>query len=110
MKKRVAFVVQRCGREVNGGAEALCFMIAKQMSKYWDIEVLTTCALDYVTWDNHYPEGKEEIDGFSILRFPAQTRNKVEFDAASEILATTRDPGIDAQVNWMKKQGPKGES
>ena len=68
-KLRVAFVVQRCGREVNGGAEALCLIIAQRMAAYWQAEVLTTCALDYVDWANHYPPGEENIDGILVRRF-----------------------------------------
>jgi len=35
---KIAFVVQRNGREVNGGAEHLCFLTARLMQKDWDIE------------------------------------------------------------------------
>ena len=49
---KVAFVVQRCGREVNGGAEKHCLQVATRMATQWQTEVLTTCALDYMTWDN----------------------------------------------------------
>src|SRR6266566_3209402 len=68
-RRRVAFVIQRCGTEVNGGAEALCLKVAQRMSQYWDVEVLTTCALDYVTWENHFPAGLETVEGARIRRF-----------------------------------------
>src|SRR5436190_20798558 len=68
--KRVGFVVQRCGLEVNGGAESLCLQIAQRMGAYWQTEVLTTCALDYMTWANFYPEGIEEIGATAVRRFP----------------------------------------
>ena len=54
---KVAFVVQRYGLEVNGGAELLCRQVAERMAKYWDVEILTTCAIDYMTWQNEYPPG-----------------------------------------------------
>ena len=69
MKKKVAFVIQRCGLEVGGGAENHCLMIAQRMTAYWDVEILTTCALDYMTWQNHYPVGLEEVLGVKIKRF-----------------------------------------
>lgn len=48
--KKIAFVVQRYGLDVNGGAEYHCRLIAERMTKYFDVEVLTTCAIDYMTW------------------------------------------------------------
>jgi len=69
-KPKVAFVVQRCGAEVNGGAEKLCFDTALKMQKYWDIEVLASCAIDYITWENHYEPGEYVEQGLTIKRFP----------------------------------------
>lgn len=69
IKPKVAFIIQRAGKEIAGGAEAYCFEIAKRMSKYWDVEIITTCALDYTTWDNYYDEGIETVDGININRF-----------------------------------------
>ena len=48
--KKVAFVVQRYGTEVNGGAETLARQLAMQLSKNYDVDILTTKALDYITW------------------------------------------------------------
>ena len=39
---KVAFVVQRYGLEINGGAELHCRWVAEHMNKHWDVEVLTT--------------------------------------------------------------------
>lgn len=105
---RVAFIVQRCGLEVNGGAEAHCLKIAKRMSKYWDIEILTTCALDYVTWQNHYSPGFTEISGVKVRRFPvAQQRNIKTFNALSEkIYSRLKEASIEEQEAWMYAQGP----
>ena len=35
----------------------------------WDLEVLTTCAEDYLTWANTLPEGLETIAGVPVRRF-----------------------------------------
>jgi len=106
MKPKIAFVVQRYGSEVNGGAELLCRWIAESMSDLWDIEVITTCALDYMTWANHYPDGREEINGVTVLRFPvSEPRDVAAFNRLSEVVY--RDPHCrEDEINWMKAQGP----
>ena len=105
---RVAFIVQRCGAEVNGGAEAHCLQIAQRMSKHWETEVLTTCALDYMTWEDSYPPGPEEVGGTTIRRFPVDYPRDVEqFNRLSgELHARQADATIEEQEHWMRAQGP----
>lgn len=109
---RVAFVVQRCGVEVNGGAESLCLQIAQRMARYWSTEVITTCALDYMTWENSYPEGVERVGATSIRRFPVdQPRDVVRFNRLSEELQPKRQNATLAeQETWMRAQGPMSTS
>ncbi len=105
---RVAFVVQRCGVEVNGGAEAHCLQMAQRMSQHWDTEVLTTCALDYMTWENSYPPGLEQAGGTAIRRFPVdQPRDVERFNRLSgELHARQAAATIEEQETWMREQGP----
>ena len=37
-----------------------------------EVEVLTTCARDYVTWRNELPPGAETINGVTVRRFPVR--------------------------------------
>lgn len=106
--KKVAFIVQRCGLEVNGGAEVHCFKIAKQMSRYWETEILTTCAVDYLTWKNHYAPGVGIVDGILIRRFKiSKERNIDQFNKLSENIKTVvKCASIFKQEKWMKSQGP----
>ena len=105
---RVAFVVQRCGSEVNGGAEALCLQVAQRMARHWRTEVLTTCALDYMTWENFYPARAERVGATTVRRFPVDRPRDVEvFDRLSAELVTRQaESTLDEQEEWMRAQGP----
>lgn len=105
---RVAFVVQRCGLEVNGGAETLCLKIAERMSQYWDVEILTTCALDYMTWQNYYEPGVTKVSGVKVRRFQVQKQRDVKaFNRLSEKIATRlQEATLEEQETWMFAQGP----
>jgi ribonuclease HIII len=48
----LAFVVQRYGLEIPGGAEQHCREVVEHLSREHEVEVLTTCAQDYMTWEN----------------------------------------------------------
>ena len=83
-KLRVALVVQRYGEEVNGGSETLARRIAELIADEVDLTVLTTCALDYLTWANAFPAGQTDVNGVRVLRFPVrQPRDAQAFEHAS---------------------------
>ena len=105
---KVAFIVQRCGREVNGGAEAHCLQVAQRMSRHWQTEVLTTCALDYMSWANHYPVGEEVINGTTVRRFAVDVpRDMKSFNELSKKLHSRQcHCSLAEQEMWMRAQGP----
>lgn len=70
--KKIAFVVQRYGEEVNGGAEYLCRILAEKLTNLYEVDVLTSCALEYVTWANWYPVATTNINGVRVRRFFVQ--------------------------------------
>ncbi len=111
-KRKVAFVVQRCGREVSGGAEKLCLQLAGMMKDSWDIDILTTCAKDYTTWENHYPAGKSRLDEAAVVRFPVdQVRDTEVFNQISVQLNRNLEEADAAQQEaWMIAQGPVSKS
>ena len=57
---KLAVVVQRYGQAINGGAELHARYIAEHLARHAEVEVLTTCATDYVTWRNELPAGVEQ--------------------------------------------------
>lgn len=73
---KIAIVVQRYGVEVNGGAEYHARVLAEKLSDGYEVEVLTTTALDYHSWANHYPSGEESINGIKVYRFPTVKKEK----------------------------------
>ena len=68
-KEKIAFIVVRYGKDINGGAEYHCRMLAERLVNDYDVEVLTTCVKNYVTGDNEYPEGEEILNGVLVRRF-----------------------------------------
>ena len=108
MRRRIAFVVQRCGIEVNGGAELHCRLVAERLGRAHDVEVLTTCAVDYMTWANHYPPGEQKIGELRIRRFPVErTRDVDAFNRLSAAIhPRIATAPIDEQERWMREQGP----
>ncbi len=103
---KIAFVVQRYGEEVNGGSELHCRMMAEKMTNHFEIEVITTCALDYVTWQNHYEPGASVINDVNVKRFPVDfPRNNEKFNAFSQHILNGKSSESE-QLQWMDLQGP----
>lgn len=107
MKKKIAIINQRYGLEVNGGSELYSRQIAERLCKKYDVEVLTTCSLDYMTWANHYNAGLQEIGGVKVRRFPTDHERIQEVFSKlnSEILQTTSITSEQSN-KWMDEMGP----
>ncbi|HEX2500793.1 MAG TPA: glycosyltransferase family 4 protein [Methylomirabilota bacterium] len=103
---RLAFVVQRYGPEIDGGAEYECRRVAEALRPHHDVEVLTTCARDYLTWRNVYPPGVETVNGVRVRRFPVDRRRRVRaFGRYADWLYATPHTFFD-EAEWVRRQGP----
>ena len=107
MRKKIALVNQRYGLEVNGGSELLCRQLAEKLKDIYEVEIITTCALDYTTWKNYYPEGISEINGVTVRRFKVdKERNQKRFDACSAQVLNNKKNTSEAEDKWIDEQGP----
>jgi glycosyltransferase involved in cell wall biosynthesis len=103
---KLAFVVQRYGLEINGGAELHCRWVAEHMKKYHETEVLTTKAFDYITWKNHYSKDEEVVNGIRVRRFPvARPRHPQRFGRLQDYILHNDHTEAD-ELKWMDEEGP----
>ncbi len=104
---KLAFVVQRYGADIAGGSEMHCRQLAERLSPRHDITVLTTCARDYVTWENAYPPGISRENGVRVHRFPvARTRNLKTFADLSDEVFDDVGSTPEREVEWFRANGP----
>ena len=103
---RLAFVIQRYGPEVNGGAEELCRQVAERLSAEFSIEVLTSCARDYLTWADHFPSGLSTHRGVRVRRFPVVRQRKVRAFGRFSQKLYDRPHTFTQEAEWMERQGP----
>jgi glycosyltransferase involved in cell wall biosynthesis len=115
---RIAFVVQRYGAKVIGGAESLARSLAERFVQDlgWNVEVFTTTARDYRTWRNELPAGREVIGGVSVRRFDSRRERAPAFGRIGHLLYVAMRvarllPGNRWTVPWLEDrwfeaQGP----
>jgi glycosyltransferase involved in cell wall biosynthesis len=87
---------------VVGGSEAVSREAALGLAdRGWEVEVLTTCAVDHYTWENVLPAGPAEEDGVVVRRFPT-VRDRSRAAARAEAELQRGDiPTPDEQLAWL---------
>ncbi len=103
-KSRIAFVVQRYGENINGGAEYHCRMLAEHMLSEYDVDVLTSCAQYYDPWDNFFDSGETTLNGVRVIRFPVEMiRDQLKF---ARLCERHRKGENGVENEWIDQMGP----
>ncbi len=103
---KIGLIVQRYGTDILGGSEYHARLIAERLATRHQVEVLTTCARDYITWKNEYPEGIDRVRGVAVRRFATtETRDLEEFNRFSDWIFNYPHTDADEQ-DWLRRQGP----
>ena len=103
---KFAFITPRYGAEIGGGPEHACRLLAEQVCERHDVDVLTTCARDPLTWKNDYPEGSDRMRGVIVRRFAvSQPHDEAAFRQLSVRLADPAHGRAD-ELEWVRRLGP----
>ncbi len=103
---RLALVVQRYGEAVDGGAEYHCRLVAEHLARRHQVEVITSCARDYITWSNELPSDLSFVNGIPVRRFKVRRpRNPERFGRVSHKVFGSSHEEKD-ELQWLQEQGP----
>ncbi len=102
-------MVPRYGADIHGGAETGARMLAEHLvaDRDYEVEVLTTCAVDAMSWRDEFPEGTTVERGVSVRRHRSLAGRNENFHPLWEVLR--RDPGSATAADcatWVDWQGP----
>ncbi len=103
---KLAIVIHRYGDGVAGGSEAHARGLARALARTHEVEILTTCARDYLSWRNEFAPGQTQVDGIRVTRFPVRkTRDLGRFAAVSDHVFNERHDRDDEE-RWIAENGP----
>lgn len=102
---KLLVVVQRYGEEVVGGAESHARLVAERLATTHQVEVATTTALDYWTWEERYAPGITTLNGVAVRRFPVRSGRAADFKAREQKVLFERHT-LDDELDFVRAQGP----
>lgn len=103
---KLAVVVQRYGETINGGAELHARYIAEHLARHVDVEVLTTCATDYVTWRNELDSGVSRVNGVPVRRFRVKHPRDPRLFGERSTRTFEQRHSIADELRWLEAEGP----
>lgn len=108
-KKKLCFVTIRYGLDIIGGAEQCCRQFAENLSKNFDVTVLTTTAFSYTRWEPYYDEGEEIINNVKVIRFNSKTKyNDEKFTKLHKMILDNKESTKSKSFfnKFIKTRGP----
>ena len=103
---KLAVVAQRYGADINGGAELHARYLAERLSRHVQVEVVTTCARDYITWRNEFPPGRDDVHGIPVHRFPVAHERELSVFARISDRVFQRPHTVQDEIAWLDAEGP----
>jgi glycosyltransferase involved in cell wall biosynthesis len=103
---KLAVVVQRYGPAINGGAELHARYIAEHLARHASVEVLTTCAVDYVTWRNELAPGVDDVNGVPVRRFRVKHERDPHLFGRRSDRVFDRSHSYGDELDWIDAEGP----
>jgi glycosyltransferase involved in cell wall biosynthesis len=103
---KLAFITPRYGAEIPDGPEHACRLLAEHVVERHDVDVLTTCAGDGLSWKNEYAEGSDKIRGVMVRRFAVnRLHDRETFRRTTAHLRSTAHSRAD-ELEWVDQYGP----
>ena len=121
-RMKIAFINQRYGLEVAGGSESYTRAMAEHLAEHLkgkaEIEVLTSKASDYITWEDYYKVDVETINGVTVRRFSVKYKRSrvlqrgtgilmrhfhIHFKWLEELRLKARGPYVPELVSYIRE-------
>lgn len=100
-------MIHRYGLEVAGGSELHCRWLAGRLAARHEVRVVTTTALDYLEWANHYAPGESVVDGIPVTRHRVDRPRSIRrFAALSERVFDDDEHTREDEIAWVEENGP----
>ena len=102
---KFAFVTPRYGADIPAGVEHACRLLAEKVCERHDVDVLTTCARDPLTWKNEYSEASDRVRGVLVRRFAVnQARDDAFLQLSARMFAEPHNRAD--EQDWIRGLGP----
>ena len=107
MNRTLTFVTPRYGAAVLGGAEQGARSLAVRMARDgWTVQVITSCAASYVTWEDDYEPGYTVEEGVKVLRCRVSRPRDPDLGGLPASVLATGSIDESVAFHWIDCQGP----